>query len=71
MYLLEAVIRIILLYTIDIDTMVYISIAAPVVFTSALAVWACWHVKRVHRKCLSFPEPGSDTDSDVDSDKTR
>ncbi|KAJ3350220.1 hypothetical protein HDU91_006280 [Kappamyces sp. JEL0680] len=48
-YLFEAIARIILLYIIDLDTMVYISIAAPFVFTGVMGTWAYWYVKRVHR----------------------
>ena len=51
-YLLEAVIRIILLYIIDIHLMVYVSIMAPFVFSTIMGVWSWFFTKRIRAKIL-------------------
>ena len=56
-YIFEAIIRIVLLYLIPIEPMVYISISAPVVFTAAMAFWSYFFVKSLFRKYKSKEEP--------------
>ncbi|KAJ3350219.1 hypothetical protein HDU91_006279 [Kappamyces sp. JEL0680] len=49
-YLLEAVLRVILLYLINIDLMVYISIMAPFVFSIIMGLWSWGYTKRVRAR---------------------
>jgi hypothetical protein len=49
-YLIEAVLRVILLYVIPLDPMVYISIFAPLVFTGSMGIWCYFFVKRMRQK---------------------
>lgn len=64
-YVIEAIARIALLYVLPLNTMVYISIAAPVVFTASLAAWSVYYVKQMFKRSKASEEVVSLDDNDV------
>jgi hypothetical protein len=51
-YLIEGIVRLILIFIIPVETMVYISIFAPFVFTLTMLVWCSWYTRNLWKELL-------------------
>jgi hypothetical protein len=51
-YLIEGIVRLILIFTISVEIMVYVSIFAPFVFTLAMLLWCWWYTRNLWKVLL-------------------